>query len=84
MIKRNMNTPDLAGTVDINTMAKSVVEKFFSSLIRDEQLDCILDSVRSVSAESFKEWYDVQATAALGQLANFAYKLRQGKYHTLS
>ena len=71
MIKRNMNTPDLAGTVDINVMARSVVDKFFSSLLRDEQLDSILDCVRSVSAESFKEWYDVQATAALGQLANF-------------
>ena len=38
MITRNMNTPDLAGTVDITNMSISIVDNFFSSFVRDEVL----------------------------------------------
>lgn len=71
MIKRNMNTPDLAGTIDINATSKSVVENFFTTFLREERLEDHLQAVRSLSAESFNEWYNGQTQISLGQLANY-------------
>lgn len=59
MIKRNMNTPDLAGTVDITNMSISIVDNFFSSFVRDEVLLDHLDCVRASSIQSFSDWFRV-------------------------
>ena len=48
-----MNTPDLAGTVDITNMSISIVDNFFSSFVRDEVLLDHLDCVRASSIQSF-------------------------------
>ena len=69
MIKRNMNTPDLAGTVDITNMSISIVDNFFSSFVRDEVLLDHLDCVRASSIQSFSDWFSCQPTSAVGQLA---------------
>lgn len=71
MIKRNMNTPDLAGTIDINATTTKVVENFFQTFLRDEQIIDHLQTVRSLSMEAFTEWYDGQQAITLGQLANY-------------
>ncbi len=36
MIKRNMNAPDLTGTIDIEDTASLVVEKFWDSYVDKE------------------------------------------------
>ena len=71
IVKRNFNTPDLAGSLDISSISKSVVDNFFSTFLRDEQLADHLCKVRSLSLESFSAWFDNQSTCALGQLSNF-------------
>lgn len=71
IVKRNFNTPELAGTLDITSISKGVVDNFFTTFLRDEQLCDHLARVRSLSLESFSAWFDNQATVALGQLANF-------------
>ena len=48
-----MNTPDLAGTVDITNMPISIVDNFFSSFVRDEVLLDHLDCVRASSIQRF-------------------------------
>lgn len=71
LIKRNMNTPELAGTIDIENASRIAVDKFFSTFVRDEQLGENLAAVQSMSREALQDWYDTQTSASLGQLANY-------------
>jgi len=71
MIKRNMNTPDLAGTIDIDVTSRSVVDGFLATFLREERLEDHLQTVRSLSSESFNDWYCGQTQLSLGQLANY-------------
>ena len=71
MIKRNMNTPDLAGTINITETSKTVVDVFMTTFLRDERLIDHLHKLRSLSYESFSDWYSGQQKISLGQLANF-------------
>lgn len=67
MIKRNMNAPDLTGTIDIEDTADVVAEKFMSSFLLDESFI----SGNVTSKDTFESWLSRQEAATIGQLANF-------------
>jgi uncharacterized protein YodC (DUF2158 family) len=68
MIKRNMNAPDLTGTIDIEDTASFVAEKFFQSFTIDK--GSCADSI-VMSTDAFSRWMQKQETSTIGQLANY-------------
>jgi hypothetical protein len=68
MIKRNMNAPDLTGTIDIEDTASFVAEKFFQSFVIDK--GSCADSI-VMSTDTFNRWMQKQETSTIGQLANY-------------
>lgn len=68
MIKRNMNAPDLTGTIDMENTATMVADTFWESYISKELSgDCNV----SLSRDSFSRWLSKQESSTIGQLANF-------------
>lgn len=68
MIKRNFNSPDLSGVVDIEKMASHVVDRFFDCYFTKE--------VERIKADLFSDrvlsnWLEKQEATTVGQLANF-------------
>nr|AZF99047.1 orf2 [Ullucus tobamovirus 1] len=68
MIKRNMNAPDLTGTIDIEDTAAVVADRFFESYIVKEfsGLEGPL-----LTNDAFQRWLSKQESSTIGQLANF-------------
>lgn len=73
MIKRNFNSPDLAGIIDTQMVAGRVVDKFFDDFFTDDGIKHI-DSCKYnkylYSKENLSVWYDKQQPQSVGQLAN--------------
>ena len=73
LIKRNFNSPDLAGIIDTKQVASNVVDKFFSDYFTVEGLDHINRCKNNkflYSKENLSVWYDKQQPQSIGQLAN--------------
>nr|ASC60202.1 RNA polymerase [Piper chlorosis virus] len=68
MIKRNFNSPDLTGVIDIEDTAELVVDKFYSAYIIDEFSGGVTPAQTS---DAFHRWVAKQETSTIGQLANF-------------
>ncbi|ABX57121.1 58 kDa protein, partial [Cactus mild mottle virus] len=70
LIKRNFNAPYLMGTVDIDRMAESVVNRFFEVYIDGSIESC---KFRLLAQNTFAEWLKLQNPDVIGKLANFDY-----------
>lgn len=69
MIKRNFNSPELSGTIDIENTASVVVDKFFDSyLIKEKKTP---KNLPLLCRSALCRWLEKQETATLGQLADF-------------
>lgn len=77
MIKRNFNSPELCGEIDIESLSCKVVDSFVSSYIssdflsvfnsyRENKADCYISS-----HENFSDWLAKQTPDTVGQLANY-------------
>lgn len=76
LIKRNFNSPDLAGMVDYEYLSQQVCDSFFSKLLsKDPEVSDVLNQpAESVfSEENFSEWLAKQEPATVSQLANMDY-----------
>lgn len=70
MIKRNFNAPDLTGTIDIESTASVVVDKFFDSyFIKKEKYTKNIAGV--MTKDSMMRWLGKQERSTIGQLANY-------------
>lgn len=70
MIKRNFNAPDLTGTIDIESTASVVVDKFFDSyFIKREKYTKNIAGV--MTKDSMMRWLGKQERSTIGQLANY-------------
>ena len=70
MIKRNFNSPELSGIVDIENTASLVVDKFFSSYMLKEKRKPN-KNVSMFCRESLNRWLAKQEQVTIGQLTDF-------------
>lgn len=70
MIKRNFNSPELSGVVDIENTASLVVDKFFDSYLLKEKRKPN-KNFSLFSRESLNRWIAKQEQVTIGQLADF-------------
>nr|WGL40997.1 54 KDa protein [Odontoglossum ringspot virus] len=68
MIKRNFNSPDLTGILDIEDTAELVVNKFWDAYIIDELSG---GNVTPMTSDAFHRWMAKQEKSTIGQLADF-------------
>lgn len=76
LIKRNFNSPDLAGMVDYDYLSRQVCDGFFNKLIsKDPEVSDVLNqpAEAAFSQENFSEWLQRQDPTTLKQLSDMDY-----------
>jgi len=75
MIKRNFNSPELSGIVDIENTASVVVDRFFDSyFLKDKISSCSLGDSGGkniIDRQALIRWMEKQEKSTIGQLADF-------------
>jgi len=69
MVKRNFNSPELSGIVDIEDTASYVVDKFFDAYLLKEKKKP--KDLPLLSRASLERWIGKQEKSTIGQLADF-------------